>query len=112
LGTLRRNPDVKWRQTPQGLDELNVKQIAILSGAARLVKAGGRLVYATCSLLDEENEAIVTQFLAAHPDFLVVPMKDVLAEQKIDLDMQDYLKLTPPKHQTDGFFAAVLERKK
>lgn len=112
LGTLRRNPDVKWRQTPMSLVELNAKQIAILSGAARLVKPGGRLVYATCSLLDEENEAIVTQFMSSHEDFVLVPMKDVLAEQKIALDMQDYLKLVPHEHQTDGFFAAVLERKK
>jgi 16S rRNA (cytosine967-C5)-methyltransferase len=112
LGTLRRNPDVKWRQQPQSLSELNVKQHAILSGAARLVKAGGRLVYATCSILDEENEAIVEQFLTTHDDFILVPMKDVCAEQKIALDMQDYLKLYPHVHQTDGFFAAVLERKK
>ena len=112
LGTLRRNPDVKWRQSPQSLIELNAKQISILSGAARLVKSGGRLVYATCSLLDEENEAIVAQFLASHEDFALVPMKEVLAEQKIALDMQDYLKLSPHLHQTDGFFAAVLERKK
>ncbi|MFI4939458.1 MAG: RsmB/NOP family class I SAM-dependent RNA methyltransferase [Burkholderiales bacterium] len=111
LGTLRRNPDVKWRQTPQSLTELNAKQISILSGAARLVKVGGRLVYATCSLLDEENEAIVAQFLAGHEGFALVPMHDVLAEQKIELEMQDYLKLVPQKHRTDGFFAAVLERK-
>jgi 16S rRNA (cytosine967-C5)-methyltransferase len=112
LGTLRRNPDVKWRQTPQSLAELNVKQNAILSGAARLVKPGGRLVYATCSILDEENEAIVAQFMASHDDFFLVPIKDVLAEQKIALEMQDYLKLAPHLHQTDGFFAAALERKK
>ncbi|HEV7617347.1 MAG TPA: RsmB/NOP family class I SAM-dependent RNA methyltransferase [Burkholderiaceae bacterium] len=112
LGTLRRNPDVKWRQTPQSLAELNVKQNAILSAAARLVKPGGRLVYATCSILDEENEAIVTQFMASHDDFFLMPIKDVLAEQKIALEMQDYLKLAPHLHQTDGFFAAVLERKK
>jgi 16S rRNA (cytosine967-C5)-methyltransferase len=112
LGTLRRNPDVKWRQTPQSLAELNLKQAAILSGAARLVKPGGRLVYATCSLLDEENEAIVTQFLAAHDGFVLVPMKQVLAEQKIALEMDEYLKLMPHLHQTDGFFAAVLERRK
>ncbi|GAA4025224.1 RsmB/NOP family class I SAM-dependent RNA methyltransferase [Actimicrobium antarcticum] len=112
LGTLRRNPDVKWRQTPIGVAELNVKQTSILSGAARMVKTGGRLVYATCSLLDEENEDIVTAFLATHEDFVLVPMKDVLAEQKVDLEMDDYLKLTPHQHQTDGFFAAVLERKK
>ncbi|WP_353152915.1 RsmB/NOP family class I SAM-dependent RNA methyltransferase [Herminiimonas fonticola] len=111
LGTLRRNPDVKWRQTPQSLVELNAKQASILAGAARLVKAGGRLVYATCSILDEENEAIVEQFLAAREDFVLVPMSEVLAEQKVDLAMDKYLKLSPAKHQTDGFFAAVLQRK-
>lgn len=112
LGTLRRNPDMKWRQTPDSVVELNAKQSSILSSAARLVKPGGRLVYATCSLLDEENEAIVEQFLANHADYVLVPMKDVLAEQKIPLDMDKYLKLSPQVHQTDGFFAAVLERKK
>jgi 16S rRNA (cytosine967-C5)-methyltransferase len=112
LGTLRRNPDVKWRQSPQGLLELNEKQASILSGAARLVKPGGRLVYATCSILDEENEAIVEQFLATHEDFALVPMKEILAEQKIELDMEDFLKLSPLEHHTDGFFAAVLTRKK
>jgi 16S rRNA (cytosine967-C5)-methyltransferase len=112
LGTLRRNPDIKWRQSPQALDELNQKQKSILAGAARLVKAGGRLVYATCSILDEENEAIVEQFLAEHEEFALVPMKDVLAEQKIELPMENYLKLSPLQHQTDGFFAAVLTRKK
>ncbi len=112
LGTLRRNPDVKWRQVQASIAELNVKQAAILDSAARLLKAGGRLVYATCSLLDEENEAIVSQFLANHADFSLVPMKDVLAEQKIPLEMQDYLKLLPHLHQTDGFFAAVMERNK
>ncbi|GAC1324755.1 MAG: RsmB/NOP family class I SAM-dependent RNA methyltransferase [Collimonas sp.] len=111
LGTLRRNPDVKWRQTPEAIAEMNTKQIAILSSAARLVKSGGRLVYGTCSLLDEENEAIAAQFLASHEDFSLVPMKDVLAEQKIALEMDDYLKLLPHKHQTDGFFAAVFVRK-
>lgn len=111
LGTLRRNPDIKWRQTPQAITELNEKQLSILNGAARLLKPGGRLVYATCSILDEENEAIVTQFLASRDDFILVPMKDVLAEQKIPLEMGDYLKLLPTRHQTDGFFAAVLERK-
>ncbi len=111
LGTLRRNPDVKWRQTPEAIAEMNTKQIAILSSAARLVKSGGRLVYGTCSLLDEENEAIAAQFLASHEDFSLVPMKDVLAEQKIALEMGDYLKLLPHKHQTDGFFAAVFVRK-
>ena len=112
LGTLRRNPDVKWRQNAQSVTELSAKQTAILAGAARLVKNGGRLVYATCSLLEEENEQIVSAFLAVHADFALVPMKDVLAEQKIDLAMDNYLKLLPHLHQTDGFFAAVFERRK
>ncbi|GGY64007.1 RsmB/NOP family class I SAM-dependent RNA methyltransferase [Pseudoduganella albidiflava] len=111
MGTLRRNPDVKWRQPVEAIAEMHAKQVSILDGAARLVKAGGRLVYATCSLLKEENDAVAEQFIAAHPDFHLVPMSQVLAEQKIDLDMGDYLKLLPHKHQTDGFFAAVFERK-
>jgi 16S rRNA (cytosine967-C5)-methyltransferase len=111
LGTLRRNPDVKWRQQPQAIVELQAKQAAILAGAARLLKGGGRLVYATCSFLDDENDQIAAQFLADHPDFDLVPMTKVLAEQKIALDMGDYLKLLPHKHETDGFFAAVFERK-
>jgi 16S rRNA (cytosine967-C5)-methyltransferase len=111
LGTLRRNPDVKWRQKVEAVAEMQAKQASILDGAARLLKGGGRLVYATCSLLDEENEFIAQQFLAAHPEFDLVPMSVVLAEQKIALEMGDYLKLLPHKHQTDGFFAAVFQRK-
>ncbi|WP_295997814.1 RsmB/NOP family class I SAM-dependent RNA methyltransferase [Rugamonas sp.] len=111
LGTLRRNPDVKWRQQPSAIVEMQAKQIAILDGAARLLKGGGRLVYATCSFLNEENEHVAEQFLANHADFELVPMSKVLAEQKIELEMGDYLKLLPHKHQTDGFFAAVFERK-
>jgi len=112
LGTLRRNPDVKWRQQPQDVAELQVKQAAILDGAARLLKSGGRLVYATCSFLNEENDFIAKQFLETHPDFELLPMHQVLAEQKIEgLEMGDYLKLLPHKHQTDGFFAAVFQRK-
>jgi 16S rRNA (cytosine967-C5)-methyltransferase len=88
------------------------KQLAILDGAARLVKGGGRLVYATCSFLNEENDQVAAEFVASHPDFELVPMSKVLAEQKIALEMGDYLKLLPHKHQTDGFFAAVFERKK
>jgi 16S rRNA (cytosine967-C5)-methyltransferase len=111
LGTLRRNPDVKWRQPESAVAEMQQKQASILDGAARLLKGGGRLVYATCSLLNEENDFIVEQFLASHPDFELVPMSKVLAEQKIELEMDQYLKLLPHKHGTDGFFAAVLERK-
>ncbi len=111
LGTLRRNPDMKWRQQVADITELNAKQQAILAGAARLVKSGGRLVYATCSLLAEENETVVEAFIAAHSDFVIVPVNELLASQKIELDTGVYLKLRPDMHQTDGFFAAVLERR-
>jgi len=113
LGTLRRNPDLKTRQTPEGLVELNAKQRAILDAAATLLKPGGRLVYGTCSLLAEENEEIVMDFLARHPEFSLVPAKQVLERQGVKVaGSEDYLHLYPHVHDTDGFFAAVLERKK
>ncbi len=110
LGTLRRNPDLKFRQSPQSVAEMSQKQAAILASAARLVKPGGRLVYATCSILHEENQDIVQSFLAAHPEFTLIPAGTVLAQLQIDLPMGDYLQLIPQQHNTDGFFAAVLER--
>jgi len=113
LGTLRRNPDLKVRQDAEGLKELNAKQRSILAAAAALVKPGGRLVYGTCSLLAEENEDIVTEFLAAHPDFKLVPVAEILERQGVRLEgAGDYLRLFPHIHDTDGFFAAVLERTK
>jgi 16S rRNA (cytosine967-C5)-methyltransferase len=111
LGTLRRNPDLKTRQTEEGLAELNAKQSAILEAAGSLVKPGGRLVYGTCSLLEEENEAVVDRFLAAHPDFALVPCGEVLARQGLSIPgCERYLRLLPHVHDTDGFFAAVLQR--
>ena len=113
LGTLRRNPDLKWRQSPQAVAELTVKQTAILASAARLLKSGGRLVYATCSVLPEENEAIAQAFSAAHPNFVPLSAADTLNELKVanaaSLCTTDglYLRLWPHLHATDGFFAAV-----
>jgi len=110
LGTLRRNPDLKWRQTEQDVLELTQKQSAILARAAKLTKAGGRLIYATCSLLRDENEAIVEAFIEANPEFSLIPANEVLAHHHIALDTGQYLKLLPHLHQTDGFFAAVFEK--
>jgi len=113
LGTLRRNPDLKWRQSPKAVQELTEKQTAILASAARLVKSGGRLVYATCSVLPEENEAIAQAFSAAHPNFVPLSAADTLTELKVanaaSLCTTDglYLRLWPHVHATDGFFAAV-----
>jgi len=110
LGTLRRNPDLKWRQTPQSVEELRAKQAAILRAAAGLLKPGGRLVYATCSLLAEENEGVIEQFAAEQPRFRPLDCAEVLREQKIALESARYLRLFPHRHGTDGFFAAAFQR--
>jgi 16S rRNA (cytosine967-C5)-methyltransferase len=115
LGTLRRNPDLKWRQSPKALEELAVKQHDILASAARLLKPGGRLVYATCSLLRKENEAVADAFAAEHPDFEPIAAGTTLAtaqvERSEELDASGRLRMWPHKHQTDGFFAAAWQRK-
>lgn len=115
LGTLRRNPDLKWRQSPKAVQELQAKQTAILDSAARMVKPGGRLVYATCSLLNDENEVIAKAFSAAHPDFEWLDAADVLAKAHVksseSLCEDGFVRLWPHRHHTDGFFAAVWQRK-
>jgi 16S rRNA (cytosine967-C5)-methyltransferase len=110
FGTLRRNPDLKWRQTPEDLRELTAKQARILDAASTLVKPGGRLVYATCSVLPEENDAIVDAFLGAHGDFAERDAAFLLAQAHVQLDTGARLRLRPDIHGCDGFFAAVLER--
>ena len=129
LGTLRRSPDLKWRQSPQTVQQLAEKQAAIVQSAARLLKPGGRLVYATCSLLPAENEAVAAAFAAAHPQFeavavapllesLKVPHAATLASPALPTGDGDqvaaagpYLRLWPDLHGTDGFFAAVWQKK-
>ena len=116
LGTLRRHPDLKWRQSPQSIVEMAARQAAILESAARLLKPGGRLVYATCSVLPQENEAIAEAFTRAHPQFRPVPVRDLLMQLKVDAGNLltggngQYLRLWPHRHATDGFFSAVWER--
>lgn len=119
LGTLRRNPDLKWRQSPQAVQEMTAKQAAILQSAARLLKPGGRLVYATCSILPQENEAIVQAFSQANPEFKPLAIGEILAQLKVHgaatlcsggEQGQQYLRLWPHRHGTDGFFAAAWTR--
>jgi len=115
LGTLRRNPDLKWRQKPEGIAEVAATQTAILQSAARLLKSGGRLVYATCSVLPQENEDIANAFTQAHPDFEVLPVVQELTRLKVaqaeSLCAGRYLRLWPHRQGTDGFFAAIWIRK-
>jgi 16S rRNA (cytosine967-C5)-methyltransferase len=110
FGTLRRNPDLKWRHDAQAIKELAAKQRRIVEAAARLVKPGGRLVYATCSILSEENEVVVDAFQAAQPGFRALSCTALLAAQRIGLDTGQRLRLWPHRHATDGFFAAAFER--
>ena len=109
-GTWRRNPDGRLRLRAEDLAELLPKQAGILAQASRLVRSGGRLVYATCSLLPEENEAQVDAFLAVHADFALVPFERAWKLPAPPPGPGPYLVLTPRSHDTDGFFAAVLER--
>ena len=119
LGTLRRNPDLKWRQSPESIAELQNKQYAILKSAARLLKSGGRLVYATCSVLRQENQDVVKAFLDAHEQFELLdpktaliapfPVKDGLPVGASKDD--SWWQLWPDIHETDGFFAAILQKK-
>jgi len=111
FGTLRRNPDLKWRHAHQAVTELAQKQRAILRAASRLVKPGGRLVYATCSILKAENEAIADEFAASSPEFESLSCEAVLAEQRIPLQAGARMRLWSHVHSTDGFFAAAFERR-
>ncbi len=112
FGTLRRNPDLKWRHHPEAIAELAQKQFRILTAAAKLVKPGGRLVYTTCSLLADENEEVVAAFRhGAGKSFVELHCGELLAAQRIALGSGPQLRLWPHVHGTDGFFAAAFERK-
>lgn len=110
-GTLRRNPDLKWRLRATDVDALKSRQSAILESAARLPRPGGRIEYATCSVLPEENDAIVDDFLARHPEYIERDCGAILRSAGIALDAGRRLRLLPHVHDTDGFFAAMLERR-
>ena len=112
VGTFRRNPGAKMQVTPDSVDALSRTQAAILERYAKLLKPGGRLVYATCTLLRKENQDQVEAFLAAHPEFELRDAGEILRQQGIALDsVGQYLLLFPHKTGTDGFFGAVMERR-
>jgi 16S rRNA (cytosine967-C5)-methyltransferase len=120
LGTLRRNPDLKWRQDMHTVEQLAVRQLEILQSASRLLKPGGRLVYATCSILQQENEQVAQAFTAANTGFDAMDVGEILSILKVDQGLQlcqggdsgaRYLKLWPHLHAMDGFFAAVWQKK-
>ncbi|MGH8279799.1 MAG: RsmB/NOP family class I SAM-dependent RNA methyltransferase [Gammaproteobacteria bacterium] len=111
-GTLRRNPDIKWKALDLGA--LRRTQLEILESAAQLVKPGGRLVYATCSLLDAENQAVTAAFLAAHREFAPLPVVPILSAQGVAVPdavtPAGALQLLPHRHGTDGFYALLMRR--
>ena len=116
-GVWRRRPDAKWRLSPDMLEARLAEQRAVLDQGAALVKPGGRLAYITCSVLPQENRGQVADFLARHPDFALVPWRDlwaaaipVTAPDSAD-GSDETLLMTPLSHGTDGFFVAVLQRK-
>jgi len=120
LGTLRRNPDLKWRQTPEVVVQMAALQQLIVQSASRLLKPGGRLVYATCSLLEEENEQVARQFSEQNPDFEALNVAEILDALKVPQAQSlcrqgkagaSQLRLWPHRHKVDGFFAAVWQKK-
>lgn len=110
LGTLRRNPELKFRQSEETIHELNIKQKSILNSASKLVKPGGHLLYATCSILREENQDIIEDFLKNNPQFEIVNASQQLTRYGYQSEDQ-YLQLLPHRHQSDGFFACILRHK-
>jgi 16S rRNA (cytosine967-C5)-methyltransferase len=112
IGTLRRNPEARWRLTPREIAAFPPRQLALLVTYAPLVAPGGRLVYATCTVLGEENERVVERFLAERPEFEPVPLKEIWGKARA-LEVGDgmTLRLLPHRHDTDGFFCAALRRR-
>jgi 16S rRNA (cytosine967-C5)-methyltransferase len=111
LGTIRRNPGMKWMVTEQTVSEVSDKQRSILHSSAPLVKQGGRIVYATCTLLRQENEDVVEEFMESHPEFKLIEAAELSKKWNTGLAPTGlFFKLLPHMNGTDGFFCAVLEK--
>ena len=109
-GTLRRNPDIKYRQSPEKIARIVEQQSSIFQAASQLVAPNGRLIYATCSLLTVENERQVEQFLQQNPQVTLENANNLLQPYISLPSNQPMLRLNPAQHGTDGFFAAVLTK--
>jgi len=109
LGTLRRNPEIKWHTTAANFTGFTRTQNTILQSASSAVRPGGCLVYCTCSLSPQENENVVGNFLQQNPDFSTCPSPSSIPPQLIDSN--GYFRTFPHVHNMDGFFAAILKRK-
>lgn len=111
LGTLRRNPEARWRLSPKAVDGFPAQQLSLMVAYAPLVAVGGRLIYATCTVLSSENEKVIARFLEERPEFVAVPLKEIWGKERaVPLGGGDVLRLYPHRHDTDGFFAAVMRR--
>jgi 16S rRNA (cytosine967-C5)-methyltransferase len=110
-GTLRRNPEARWRLTPNAVDAHPADQLALLVTYAPLVAPGGRLIYATCSVLGTENAEVVHKFLRERPDFSLMPVKEIWGKERaLTVGDGNVLRMLPHVHDTDGFYAAVMRR--
>jgi 16S rRNA (cytosine967-C5)-methyltransferase len=109
LGTLRRNPEIKWRITEGGSKKFSVLQKDVLANAARCLKKGGCLIYSTCTIATEENEEVVEDFMSHHRDFICIHPPGAI--NSFFVDDRGYFRSSPHKHGTDGFFGAVLVKK-
>jgi 16S rRNA (cytosine967-C5)-methyltransferase len=111
VGTLRRNPDLKWRIQPADLAQLGALQLELLHSASRILSAGGRLVYATCSTEPEENEQVIARFLSEAPGFRKLESTSALPETARGLvDREGFFRTSPERNDMDGYFAAILTR--
>lgn len=110
LGTIRRNPDLKWKHNHNSIKEMQIKQYSILNAAAKLCKIGGRLIYATCSIMSEENEDIVDKFLLENNSFKLIEVQPILDKYDIPIKMNTVFKVRLDEHEMDGFFAAIFEK--